>query len=102
VSIKRIMTKRFCLSLGAALAVTSVLVSHRGEPASNLDGVGVVYVYFPSLCAAPGDSRDCHEIPRPVRPSFDSMAACSAYADVELNQAHNPRIMASCMRQREA
>ncbi len=100
-NIKRIMTTRLCLSLGAALAVTSVLVTHRAEPADRLDSSGVVYVYFPSLCAAPGDASDCHEIPRPVRPSFDSMAACSAYADVQLRLEHNPRMMASCMRQRE-
>ena len=101
-SIKRIMTMRFCLSIGAALAVASVLVTHRGERASNLEGAGIVYVYFPSLCAAPGDSSDCHEVQQPARPSFDSMAACSAYADVELQQAHNPRVMASCMKQRES
>jgi hypothetical protein len=101
VSIKRIMTMRFCLSIGAALAVASVLVTHRADSASNLEGAGIVFVYFPSLCAAPGDSRDCHEIRQPARPSFGSMAACSAYADVELKQVHNPKVMASCMKQRE-
>ncbi len=95
------MTKRFCLSFGAALAVTSVLVSHRGGPTEMPEAAGVVYVYFPSMCAAPGDSRDCHELPQPVRPAFDSMAACSAYADVELRHDPNPRLMASCMRERE-
>jgi hypothetical protein len=99
--VRRIMTMRLCLSFGAALAVTSVLLSHRGESAPNLEGAGIVYVYFPSLCAAPGDSSDCHEIPRPGRPAFDSMATCSAYADVQLRQENNPRLMASCMKQRE-
>jgi hypothetical protein len=93
---------RFCLSLGAAVAVASVLVTHRAEPTANEDGAGVVYVYFPSLCAAPRDASDCREIPGPVRPSFDTMAACSAYADGELRRESNPRIMASCMRQRES
>jgi hypothetical protein len=101
VSIKRIMNLRFCLSFGLVLAVTTVLVTHRGAPAGDLEGPGIVYVYFPSMCAAPGDPRDCREIPRPARPSFDSMAACSAYADVELQNAHDPRVMASCMKQRE-
>jgi len=101
VNIKRIMTTRFCLSIGATLAVASVLVSHRAGPAANFEETGVVYVYFPSLCAAPGDPSDCRELPRPARPSFDSMAACSAYADSELRQEHNPRIMASCMKERE-
>ena len=100
-NIRRMMTKRFCLSIGAALAVTSVLIAERSGPAPNPEGVGVVYVYFPSLCAAPGDPRDCHEIPRPSRPSFSSMAACSAHADDELRQEQNPRLMASCMKQRE-
>jgi hypothetical protein len=100
-SIKRVMTMRFCLSLGAALAVAGVLVSHRAEPATGVDGDNVVYVYFPSMCAAPRDASDCREIPQPVRPSFDSMAACSAYADVELRRENNPRIMASCMKQRQ-
>jgi hypothetical protein len=95
------MTKRFCLSFGAALAVASVLVTHRAGPVPNPEGTGVVYVYFPSLCAAPGDPSDCHEVPLPVRPSFESMAACSAYADVQLRHEQNPRVMASCMRQRE-
>ena len=99
--IKWIMTKRFCLSFGVALAVATVLLTHRDGPTPDPDGPGVVYVYFPSLCAEPGDPSDCHEISRPPRPSFDSMAACSAHADAELRQEHNPRLMASCMRQRE-
>jgi hypothetical protein len=89
------------LSLGAALAVTSVLVTHRGEPAPNPEGAGVVYVYFPSLCAAPGDARDCHERRQPIRPAFGSMAACSAYADAQLREEHNPKLLASCLRQSE-
>jgi hypothetical protein len=95
------MTTRFCLSLGVALAVAAGLGAQRAGPAPNPEGAGIVYVYFPSLCAAPGDPSDCREIQRPARPAFDTMAACSAYADEALNQEHNPRIMASCMKQRE-
>jgi hypothetical protein len=101
VFIKKIMTKRFCLSFGAALTVASVLVMQRAGPAPNPEGQGIVYVYFPSHCAAAGDSRDCHEIARPDRPAFESMAACSAHADVELREANDPKLMASCMKQRE-
>jgi hypothetical protein len=101
-NIKSIMTKRFCLSLGAALAVTSVLISERGGSITNLEGAGVVYVYFPSMCAAPGDASDCHEMARPERPAFSSMAECSAYADVELQRENNPRLLASCMKERES
>lgn len=101
-NIRRMMTKRFCLSFGAALAVTSVLVSQRSGQEPPLEGAGVVYVYFPSLCAEPGDARDCHEIARPGRPAFESMAACFAHADVELQREHNPRLLASCMKVRES
>jgi len=100
-NIGHFMTKRFCLSLGAALAVASVLVTHREVPRPGLEGPGIVYVYFPSLCAAPGDASDCHEISRPARPGFDSMASCWAYADVELRQENNPKLLASCMKQWE-
>jgi hypothetical protein len=100
-SIRHIMTKRFCLSFGAALAVASVLVTHRDGPTPNAEAAGVVFVYFPSLCEAPGDSRNCQEIPRPGRPAFGSMAECSAYADAQLLQENNPKLMASCMKQRE-
>jgi hypothetical protein len=100
-SLGHIITKRFCLAFGGALVVAAVLVTHRGQPARNLAGDGVVFVYFPSLCAAPGDSSNCHEIPGPERPAFASMAACSAYADVQLRRENNPRIMARCMKQWE-
>ena len=100
-NIQRLMSWRLCLSFGVALTVTGVLVTRTSGPAPNLEGTGVVYVYFPSLCAKPGDSGDCHEIPQPSRPSFDSMAACSAHADLELRHEHNPRVMASCMKERE-
>ena len=100
-SIGRLASVRACLSLGVAAAVTSVLLMQRSGPAPDPEGPGVVYVYFPSLCAKPGDSRDCHELPRPARPTFESMAACSAFADRELRVENNPRIMASCMKVRE-
>jgi hypothetical protein len=100
-TIKSIMTKRFCLALGGALVVAAVLVTHRGGPAPSPGGDGVIFVYFPSLCASPGDSSNCREIPGPQRPAFSSMAACSAYADTQLRRESNPRIMASCMKQRE-
>lgn len=99
--IRHFMTMRFCLSFGAALAVASVLVTHRGTPVATPGGEGVVYVYFPSLCAADGDSRECRELPQSERPAFGSMAACSAYADVQLRRENNPKLMASCMKQRE-
>src|ERR1700722_1639832 len=98
---KSIITKRLCLAVGGAGIIAGVLGTHRGGPVPSPDGDGVVFVYFPSLCAAPGDSSNCREIPHPERPAFSTMAACSAYADVQLRQENNPRLMASCMKQRE-
>src|ERR1700722_563580 len=100
-SLRHILTTRFCLSFGVTVVVAAVLVTHRGRPTPNPEGNGVVFVYFPSLCANPGDASDCREIPGPARPAFSTMAACSAYADVQLRQENNPRLMASCMKQRE-
>jgi hypothetical protein len=100
--VRRIMTRRFCLAFGVALTVASVLVTQRPDPASGLEGQGVVFVYFASHCSVAGDSRDCREIVTPSRPAFESMAACSAHADVELQSAHDPKLMASCMKLREA
>jgi hypothetical protein len=98
---RHLLSLRFGLSLGAALAVAVMLVTQRGQPVSNIEGPGIVYVYFPSLCALPGDARDCHEIPGTTRPAFDSMEACSAFADVRLREERNPRLLASCLKQRE-
>jgi hypothetical protein len=100
-SMKSIMTGRFCLALGGALAIAAVLVAHHGGPVPSPEGDGVVFVYFPSLCAAPRDASNCREIPHPARPAFSTMAACSAYADVQLRRENNSRLMASCMKQRE-
>lgn len=101
-NLKQIMNARFCLSIGAALTVATVLGAQRTGPAPDADGAGVVYVYYTSVCAAPGDSRHCEEIRRPVRPSFETMSQCSAHADEELKRAHDLRLMASCLKQRES
>lgn len=101
-NIRQIMTKRFCLSFGAAATVASVLVTQHTGAVPNLEGEGIVYVYFPSLCAAPGDARDCREIAQPARPAFASMDACWVHADAELSRAGNPRVLASCQKERES
>lgn len=98
---RKILTNPAYLSVGAALLVAAVLVTHRGRPVPDPDDAGVVFVYFASVCAKPGDPGDCRAIPVRERPAFDSMAACSAYADVQLQREHNPRLMASCMKQHE-
>jgi hypothetical protein len=95
------LTKRFCLTIGVALAVAGGLVAQRSGTTPELEGPGVVYVYFASLCAAPGDSSNCKEISRGTRPAFMTMADCMAHADVALREEHNPRVMASCLKERE-
>jgi hypothetical protein len=95
------LTKRFCLSFGLALVVAGGLVAQRSGPAPELEGPGIVYVYYPSLCVTPGDSSDCKEISRGARPSFLTMADCMAHADIALREEHNPRVMASCLKERE-
>jgi len=100
-TIRRLMTTRFCLGIGAALAFASVLGAQSSGPTPNAGEQGVVYVYFSSMCAAPGDARDCRELPLQVRPSFESMAACGAHASGVLEREHEPRLLASCMKVRE-
>jgi hypothetical protein len=95
------VTKSVVLSCAVALTVASVLLSHRSDPNLDQAEAGIVYVYFPLLCAEPGDTRDCHEIPSPERPSFESMEACAAHANSELKQRNNPRLIANCVLQRE-
>ncbi len=99
--LRQIMSLRLCLSFGAALTFASVLVAHRDGPVKGAEDQGIVYVYFPSMCAAPGDARDCREIPVAARPGFASQDACFAHADVELERAADPRVLASCLRERE-
>jgi hypothetical protein len=101
-TIKKLMTMRLCLSFGAALSVASVLVSQRTGPAPNLEGQGIVFVYFPSMCAAANDASNCHVMVRPERPAFSSMQDCWAHADAELRRANDPRVLASCMKERES
>jgi hypothetical protein len=83
------------------LSVTGLLVmGHTAAPSPPDEGV--VWVYFESVCARPGDSSDCTEIKTPVRRSFDSFEACDAYGDKALAEANDPRRLASCLRQHEA
>ena len=96
------MNMRLCLSFGAALTFASVLLTHREGPPPEAEKKGEVFVYFPSMCAAPGDARDCKEMPQPFRPGFETMKDCFAYADVELARANDPKVLASCKREKES
>jgi hypothetical protein len=95
------------LPLAAAFAFGGFLALGHATPsrASASDataGRGIVWVYYTSLCAAPGDSSDCKQVSVPARRSFPSLEACSAFRNVDLSQNHNPRLLGSCLRQREA
>ena len=86
----------FAVSMATWLATA---VSHR-TPQRQDDGV--VWVYVSALCASPGDASDCQPNgPAAIR-TFGTREACAAYLDADLRRAGNPRLMGSCLRQREA
>ena len=87
---------------GAALSIAAFIGLHRGNELRNIEGEGVVFVYFPSQCATAGDSSDCHEIKQEVRPAFETQADCFKHADIDLSKASDPARMGSCMKQRES
>jgi len=93
---------RFCLPIGGAAAILGVLTLSPQPPTSMPTSVGIVWVYYASMCAAPGDSSDCQIIKVPVRPQFVTQEECATHRDAELSQHANPRLMGSCLRQREA
>jgi hypothetical protein len=80
-----------------ALSVTGVLaIGPTSVPPPSDEGV--VWIYFASLCANPGDASDCKRIDAAFHPVFSSLEACDAYRDRALAEAGNP----SCLRQRDA
>lgn len=88
--------------LGAgALTVTGVL-SMGHTAAVPAEAEGIVWVYYTSVCARPGDASDCKEVVSPARRSFENLEACSAFRDKDLAEAGNPRLLGSCLKQREA
>lgn len=87
-------------SLAGAIALSGFLYyQDRGER-RNLEGEGIVFIYYASECAAPGDATDCKVIPGD-KLAFKSMPACNAHALKELNAAHDPKRMATCEKLRE-
>jgi hypothetical protein len=84
-----------------ALSVTGILaMGHTSAPPPPDEGV--VWVYFESMCATPGDATDCKEIVASARLSFDTIEACDAHRDKALAAANDPRLLGSCLRQHEA
>jgi hypothetical protein len=96
-----LLRPRLSLPLGGAAIVAGFLAYGHTAPAQAPGGT-IIWVYYTSLCAAPGDDSACTEIKQPVRRSFDSLEACSAYRDTDLGRAANPRVLGSCLRQHEA
>lgn len=84
----------------AALGFAGVLEHANNGPSVALE-TGVVYVYFPSSCAT-RDTSTCSPIADYVRPAFEDMAGCMAFADHDLAEAHDANRLGSCMKEREA
>jgi hypothetical protein len=97
-----LLRTRFCLPIGGAAALLGVLTLSPQPPTSMPTSVGIVWVYYASLCTNPGDSSDCQIITVPARPQFVTQEDCAAHRDAELSRHSNPRLMGSCLRQREA
>jgi len=89
------------LLLGGGIAVGTCLAGGHAARSRPADGT-VIWVYYTSLCSAPGDSSSCTEIKQSVRRAFETEDACSAYRNIDLSQANNPRLLGSCLRQHEA
>ena len=87
---------------GAALSIAVFIGLHRGNDVRNIEGDGVVFVYFPSQCAKAGDPSDCHEIKQYIRPSFPTQVDCLKHADIDLSEANDPARLGSCLKQRES
>jgi len=71
---------RFCLPIGGAAAILGVLTLSPQPPTSMPTSVGIVWVYYASMCATPGDSSDCQIIKVPVRPQFVTQEECPPIA----------------------
>jgi len=95
------------LPLAAAFAFGGFLALGHATPSRTVaeqafENHGIVWVYYTSVCAKPGDSSHCRQTSTSFRPSFPSLQACSAFRDADLSQHGNPRLLGSCLRQREA
>jgi hypothetical protein len=99
--LKSLLRSRVCLPLAGAGLVATLLAGRHGTSSDPPDQ-GVVWVYYTSLCAEPGDNRACSEIRQPIRQAFDRLEACDAYRTRDLDRAGNPRLLGSCLRLHEA
>ena len=95
------MKARSLLLLGGGITVAGCLAYGQVARSSPADD-SIIWVYYTSLCETPGDSRSCTEIRQSVRRAFENEQACSAYRDIDLSRADNPRLLGSCLRQHEA
>jgi hypothetical protein len=90
------------LLAGSGLLSLAGIVSAALSTPSTIPERSIVWVYYTSLCEKPLDTSNCRQIPQPVRPAFNSLEACSAYREADLAAARNPRLLGSCLKQREA
>lgn len=90
----------YCTGL-AAVGFAAILSTHiRGER-RNLEGEGIVFVYYTQECAAANIDKDCVVV-QGDRPAFDSMAACMAHATEDLNAIGDEKRLALCEKMRSA
>jgi hypothetical protein len=92
---------RFCLPFGITTGFVALLASGRVEMPQGPTDLGVVWVYYSSMCAAPGDGSDCKAIIG-TRVGFDTPLACDTYRNDALARAADPRVMGVCAKEHQA
>jgi hypothetical protein len=94
------MKLRLWLPVVALLGCAGMLAAWFSSDATPEDRD--VWVYYTSLCAAPGDDSNCRPVERHARPGFPTLESCAAFRAADLDRSANPRLMGTCERLREA
>ncbi len=93
--------RRFCLPFGITTGFVALLASGRAEMPQPPTDQGIVWVYYASMCAKPGDASDC-KVVTGTRVGFSTPDACDAYRNDALARAANPRLLGFCAKEHEA
>jgi hypothetical protein len=99
---KTFLRPRLILPVVALVAAVGYAAADTQPRTPNMVHQDAIWVYFASICAQPGDASDCRPIEGAPRTVFGSHDACADHRDAELARAANPRLLGSCLRQREA
>ena len=95
------MKPRFWLPVSATLGCAGLLTAWLVPGGTHTED-REIWVYYTSLCAAPGDSSDCKRVESHPWPGFPSHESCAAFRATDLARAANPRLMGTCERLHEA